>query len=264
MNPVRLVLMLLALLAIAACGDKVEYDQVESHNQPAAEKPAAMPAAQPAAEASPAVEVLETMNSGGYTYVRYQEDGKDVWAAGPETEGIAVGDAVLLTSGMLMKNFHANSIDRDFEEIWFVGGLQKAGDAPVAAADPHAGMDMGGMTAEAASHTIADNAGIEAIGKVDGGYAVAEIHEQAAALSGQKVKVRGQVVKFTPNIMGTNWIHLQDGTGEGKTGDLTVTSSARAEVGDVIVVEGPLSVDKDFGAGYFYSVIIEGAEVLPQ
>ena len=61
------------------------------------------------------------MNTGGYTYVRYQENGKDVWAAGPETGDVAVGDDVVLTSGMLMKNFHANSIDRDFEEIWFVG-----------------------------------------------------------------------------------------------------------------------------------------------
>ena len=86
---------------------------------------------------------------------------------------------------------------------------------PGAAADPHAGMDMGSMTADAASHTVAGDAGIEAVAKADGGYTVAEIHAQAEALSGKPVRVRGQVVKFTANIMGTNWIHLQDGTGEG-------------------------------------------------
>ena len=56
---------------------------------------------------------------------------------------------------------------------------------------------------------------------------------------GQTVKVRGQVVKFTPNIMGTNWVHIQDGTGSGETADLTVTTSAIVAAGDIVVVEGP-------------------------
>jgi len=73
--------------------------------------------------------------------------------------------------------------------------------------------------------------------------------------------VRGQVVKFTPNIMGTNWVHIQDGTGSGATADLTVTTSAVVATGDLVVVEGSLTVNKDFGAGYKYDAIIEGAKV---
>ena len=104
-------------------------------------------------------------------------------------------------------------------------------------------------------------AGVEGVEKASGGVTVAEIYGQSAGLAGQNVTLRGRVVKFTPNIMGTNWIHVQDGTGSQGTHDLTVTTSATVQVGDMVVVKGAVTVDKDFGAGYRYAVIIENADV---
>ena len=40
-----------------------------------------------------------------------------------------------------------------------------------------------------------------------------------------------------------------------------MTTDAVAAVGDVVIVKGKVSVDKDFGAGYRYAVIIENAQV---
>lgn len=54
------------------------------------------------------------------------------------------------------------------------------------------------------------------------------------------VKVRGKVVKVNENIMGTNWIHIQDGTGKDGTHDLLVTSSESVKVGTTIVAEEKL------------------------
>ena len=71
-------------------------------------------------------------------------------------------------------------------------------------------------------------------------------------------------MKFTPAIMGTNWLHLQDGTGDEGSHDLTVTTAASAKVGDLIMIRGVLAVDKDFGAGYRYQVIVEGAELITE
>jgi hypothetical protein len=34
-------------------------------------------------------------------------------------------------------------------------------------------------------------------------------------------------------------------------------------VGDVVTVKGVLHVDKDFGAGYAYPVIVEDAKIVP-
>lgn len=77
----------------------------------------------------------------------------------------------------------------------------------------------------------------------------------------KEVVVRGKVVKFLAGIMGRNWIHLQDGTGDAGTNDLTVTTEQTAAAGDVVAIKGTLAVDKDFGAGYRYAVIVEKASV---
>jgi hypothetical protein len=93
------------------------------------------------------------------------------------------------------------------------------------------------------------------------GYTVGEIFAKGVSLNKQKVTVRGQVVKVNPNIMGRNWLHIQDGTGDPakNTHDLVVTSADIAEKGAVITIEGTLAADKDFGFGYKYDVIVEDA-----
>lgn len=100
------------------------------------------------------------------------------------------------------------------------------------------------------------------IAKADGGKTVAEVFAEKDQLAGQPVVVRGKVVKSNPGIMGKNWIHVRDGSGAEGTNDLTVTTSgAVPEVGDTVLVKGPLSLNKDFGMGYVYDVIVEDAEV---
>jgi hypothetical protein len=95
------------------------------------------------------------------------------------------------------------------------------------------------------------------------GHTVAEVWASRATLKDHAVMVRGQVVKFLPAIMGKNWLHLRDGSGSKASGDhdLTVTTADTATVGDVVLVRGTVRVDKDFGAGYSYPVIIEEAKV---
>ena len=94
-------------------------------------------------------------------------------------------------------------------------------------------------------------------------FAVAEICAKSTLLNGKTVRVRGQVVRFNPAIMGKNWIHLRDGSGsaEANTDDILVTTRAQAQVGAVITVRGPVHTNKDFGAGYVYQVLIEDASV---
>ena len=73
--------------------------------------------------------------------------------------------------------------------------------------------------------------------------------------------ISGIVTKYNEAIMNTNWIHIQDGSGDNGTFDLTVTSATKVSVGETIVVKGIVTLDKDFGAGYKYEVIIENASV---
>jgi hypothetical protein len=98
----------------------------------------------------------------------------------------------------------------------------------------------------------------------EGAATIAEIFGNKATLAGKQVTVRGKVVKVNTGIMGKNWLHLQDGSGSQTSGDhdLTVTTSEETAVGDVVTMRGPLSVDRDFGAGYAYPVILEDARLV--
>ena len=97
----------------------------------------------------------------------------------------------------------------------------------------------------------------------ENGCTVADVFSKAASLNGKKVKIKGQVVKVSPQIMGKNWLHIQDGTGDPlkNTHDLVVTTMGKAEKGDIVTVEGVLAADKDFGAGYKYAVIVEDVAI---
>ncbi len=218
--------------------------------------------AQPSAGSQPAAgaysgRVVETMNSGGYTYVKI-DTGKDtIWTAAPETQ-VTVGDSVSVLPGTLMRNFKSDTLDRTFEQIYFVAAISGAGAGQAAAGDMgayHAGIQKESKNADPAA---ADFSGIT---KPDGGKSVAELFAQKKDLSGTEVLVRGKVVKYNARIMDKNWIHLQDGTGTKGLNDLTVNTSAEAKVGDTVLVKGVLVTNKDYGYGYKYDVIIEDAEV---
>ena len=73
--------------------------------------------------------------------------------------------------------------------------------------------------------------------------------------------VRGQVVKVNEGIMSLNWIHLQDGTDDAGNFDLTITTLETAKVGDIVTFEGTVILNKDFGAGYSYELILEEGSI---
>ncbi len=206
--------------------------------------------AQPTAQAGlGSGKVVETMDSGGYTYVKVDVGGKEVWAAGPQTQ-VAVGDTVSLPSGTAMPGYHSKTLDRTFDMIYFVNAIGKGGAGAAMPANPHAGGKLPVAKVD-----------VKGIAKAEGGKTVAEIYADKAALAGKPVLVRGQVVKYNGGIMNRNWIHIQDGSGAAGTNDLTVTSQDKAAVGDTVLVKGTLVLNKDFGAGYKYDVVLEGATV---
>ncbi|MFZ5875940.1 MAG: OB-fold nucleic acid binding domain-containing protein [Nitrospirota bacterium] len=86
---------------------------------------------------------------------------------------------------------------------------------------------------------------------------------QKDKLSGQHIQISGKVVKVNNGIMGKNFFHLQDGSGNAPANDLTVTTQEMVKVGDQVTVTGLVTVNRDFGAGYSYPLILEEATVVP-
>ena len=92
---------------------------------------------------------------------------------------------------------------------------------------------------------------------------VAAAYKDKAALASKKITVEGKVVKVNNGIMGRNFVHVQDGTGDAKasTNNLVVTSKQTAAVGDKVSITGVVVLDRDFGSGYSYPLLIEDATV---
>jgi hypothetical protein len=198
--------------------------------------------------------VVETMNAGGYTYVCLEKRGKKMWVAVPEMK-VAVGQKVGFQPGMEMMNFTSKTLNRTFERIIFSGGpLAKAGAEKAEPAKLSAG--------KADARPSGEKISVEKATGPDA-YTVSEIFVQKAALKNKPAVLRGKVVKVSLGIMGKNWMHVQDGTGDAEKGtnDLVVTSQDSAAVGDVVTIKGTIYQDKDFGAGYKYSVIMEEASI---
>ena len=196
--------------------------------------------------------VAETMTSGGYVYVRLEED--DSWVATTPIP-VSVGDKVKYAGGALMKNFSSRTLNRSFESILFVMKLEVVNTvnadvhSNVATNDPHAVA----KTAAAVSPVTGE------IPPLEGGKTIADIHAGLDQLKDQQVALRARVMKVSMGIMGKNWITMEDGTGVAPNNRLIATTLEVVGVGDLVIVKGVVHTNVDLGSGYNYSVLIEEA-----
>jgi len=221
------------------------------HAAPVADKVAAKPAEVLSGK------VLQTMNSGGYTYVNLQKkNGDKIWVA--VMEAAVKKDAQMsFKGGMEMTNFESKSLKRTFEKIVFSDGI--IADSSAKATVSEGKKSLGSKGSTAAKDTKVSVAKATGAGAIT----VQEAFANKAKLNKKKIVVKGKVVKVSSQIMGRNWIHIQDGTGsQAKSNhNLVCTSKGTAEIGDVVTISGTLIKDRDFGAGYKYAVIIEDAVI---
>jgi hypothetical protein len=240
------------LLTLAACTDTTE--------PPVAEDPAL---AAPVPEGMVRGTVLETMDSGGYTYVLLDTGESEEWHATQQST-VSVGDVVQTSRGMAMQQFNSKTLDRTFEVIYFSGALENlSATSTMPAGHPTTALPPGHPTTPAESIVADEMTADTVVAAVEEGKDIAWVYANKDSLAGQSVSLRGKVVKYNSDILGANFLHIQDGSGSGADGsnDLTVTSSMEATVGQTIVVTGNIILDKDFGAGYSFPVLIEDATI---
>lgn len=190
--------------------------------------------------------VIETMDAGGYTYIQIDTGTKKIWAAGPITP-VKRGSMTAVDLNMPMTNFHSKALNRDFEEIYFIGIIVTDSADSAAPIKPH-----GNIVSQTPSEPAIG------IKMASGGMTIADILKQKLELKGQSVRVRGKVVKYTAGVLGKNWLHIKDSS---SANDFTVTTDSTVKAGDVILAEGKIVVNKDYGYGYVYEVLLEEAKV---
>jgi len=205
-------------------------------------------------------EVVEVIQGSSYTYIKAKESTGEKWMA-VSKQDVQTGGVYYYDEGLPMNNFHSKEIDRTFDEIYFVNTISTT---PI---ENGAVAGMGGMGGTEASPAhmgkviIEQNSAIT-LEKKAGEITVAQIFANRNDYSGKEVEIRGVVVKVNEQVMGKNWIHIQDGTDDSGNFDLTVTSADLPAVNDEITIKGKIILNKDFGYGYTYEVIMEDAVVI--
>lgn len=254
--------------SVVACSNSVDTKRVPLGGTSSTTAETSVPSTTTAAVASGDVQpggaltgtLLEQIAAAPYTYLRIKSANGEVWAAVNQAS-LTVGSPVTVYGVLLMEKFQSKTLNRTFDRIYF-GSL----DAPNAANAPPSAIAGADAAPTSVGTPPAVDAKVGKIAKASGADArtIAELWSQKDGMAGKTVSVRGVVVKYNPGVMGKNWIHLQDGSGDAtkSTHDITVTSTDLTVLGATVTITGTARTNKDFGAGYSYALIVEDAKVV--
>lgn len=170
--------------------------------------------------------ILEIKTAKEYKYLKIDEKGKEIWIAIADAP-VSIGQKIGFDKNIPMKDFFSKTLNQKFEMIYFSSDLYL----------------------------------LKPFSKKEK-YTVEEIFLWRKDLKDQTVTVKGTVSKNSRGIMDRDWVHLKDGSGDESKGtnDLVFTAdNTSIKVGDTLEATGKVTLDKDFGFGYFYPVIIENA-----
>jgi hypothetical protein len=225
------------------------------------------PPAAPATQSSLSGEVRETIDVAQYTYLRLStKDRGELWAAVSKVP-ISVGSYVSIVDAARMTNFESATLKRTFDVIYF-GNLGSPGrPSSKTAALPPGHPSLEGQDVTNSPHGSAATPPLSSAVKVTpatgrNAYAIAALFAQRASLAGKPARVRGQIVKATP-VQGVTYYRISDGSSdEPASAQLVVSSTAKANSGQVVTFEGQVRTDVDVGIGFKYPVMLQDAQLV--
>lgn len=187
------------------------------------------------------VTVEEVLPTVKYVYLRVKEGNEVFWIATNKME-VNVGKTYFYRGGLLKTDFESKEHNRVFDKMYLVSSLVESDHSNHVAADKGA------------------NAGSIKATDVSGSVKIAELVANPKKYAGKTIQISGRCVKINPNIMGRNWIHLQDGSKDDY--DLVITCDVQIPVGHTVTMTGNVVLNKDFGAGYQYAILLENGKVV--
>ena len=189
--------------------------------------------------------------AGNYTYVElFENENETLWIAAPQFEA-KVGDRIVFVPAMEQRDFHSPTLGRTFDRLIFASAAQ-AVNTPGGA--PNSDSTAGGNAAA--------DGGMPKLEPPQGGLAIAAVFADRQKLNGQTVKVRGTITKVNLGILGANWYHLRDGSGDHTSGDLTFTSQQELKLGQVVTLHGKLAVDHALSGDHRFALFVSEPEIV--
>jgi len=191
--------------------------------------------------------VEEVIQTGSYTYLLVSEDGETQWIAVSKMNA-KPKDILYYNSGLEMKGFNSNELQRTFDNLLLVQVIS---------------VDESGISRKVVPKSLKKKMEQSKSNIVNTGsdknidlVTISELFTNSSKYNGKRITISGNVVKVNPNIMGRNWVHLRDGE---NNYDLTVTTNELVNVGSYETFIGDITLNKDFGSGYKFSIIMENA-----
>jgi hypothetical protein len=192
--------------------------------------------------------VVDVKQTGSYTYLKLKEGEKEYWAAVSSMDA-RPGQTYYYIQSMEMKDFKSKELNRTFNSIFFIDNLSEK---PLLAKKSE--------TLKTTGRQMVERAKDVKIEPSEGDVTISDLMSKKTEYDGKTVKVKGKVIKFSSDIMNKNWVHLQDGTESYGEYDLVITTMDQVKPGDIVTFEGKISLNKDFGYGYKYVLLMEEAK----
>lgn len=243
---------LLTIFLFLSCKDK--YKTVPS---PVVNKPeSGMQLSNSEATKLHTVVINEIVPTANYIYLKVSENNKEFWIAVNSTDA-KIGETYFYVGGLLKNNFESKALNKVFEELYLVGNLvsSRHGEQTGSVPSNNTQIDNSGDVKPVSSNTAKQN-----IVRQAGSIKISELVNNVKKYEGKTVQLDGECTKINLGIMGKNWIHLKDGSQDDY--DLVITSDEIVDVGSVLTIKGDVVLNKDFGAGYKYDLILENGIIL--
>jgi hypothetical protein len=196
------------------------------------------------AEGIHTVTVKEVLPTTKYVYLRVTEGEQEFWIATIKTE-VKVGGTYFYQGGLLKTNFESKEHKRVFDKMYLVSSIVPSDHSS------HVTPEKSQQPSTTETRKDID---------VKGSVKIAELVANPKKYEGKTIQIRGQCVKLNPNIMGRNWVHLQDGSKDDY--DLVVTCEVQIPVGHTVTLTGKVVLNKDFGSGYKYDILLEEGQLV--
>jgi len=202
------------------------------------------------------VMVKEVLQTNSYSYLLVSENNEEFWIATSKAD-VKVASEIYYTHATKMANFNSKELNRVFETLYLVDAIS---DKPISNSPAKPATNPHKITKSTKKGGTKLKQDIK-IDPIKGGTTIAELYKNKASLAGKKVILKGKVIKVNKNIIDRNWIHIQDGSQFESIYSVTITSKELVNVGNIVTFEGIVTLDKKFGAGYSYDLIVEEAVV---
>ena len=201
------------------------------------------------------ISVNEVLPATRYVYLNVSEGESKFWIATRKQE-VKKGDTYFYRGGLLKTNFESKEYNKVFDTIYLVSNLITQDHSKNTGT-----LSTGAKNNE--SKTLQKEVIPTHTDKVvehKGSIKIAELVKDPKKYEGHTIQLSGTCVKVNPGIMDRNWIHLQDGSQDDY--DLVITSNIFVPEGSNITIRATVVLNKDFGAGYSYELILENGTLV--